>query len=488
MKKRGFASAALWALAGNGVQYGVTFGLLVYLAHVLSPRDFGLMATVTIGLDLGQRIARWGQVELLQQQRYANEAARNQSFRLSMLIGIVWMLAFLAAARPVAHFYDSAELATLIYIAAPIFPVTAATAIPEAILRSQFRYNIVAIRNSVGTLIGAAVAIGMTLMHYKAEALAMQKLVQTLFSAVWIWSTVGWRPSFARGLPRAPGLAGEGTNVMLGTLMPLLVPRSVDLLVSFAMGPAMLGIMRVAFRINDFVAQLVVIPLTAVTHSKFSTQAGDLPAMQRTYLRMTQLTVLMMCPALFGLSLVAPEAIPFIFGHQWEDAVGFVQIIGLLGLFAPINYFFATSMMALGQSRLIFRQAVAQVVVGVTLAAISAQISLYAVAGAHVLRALYVAGHNAHDLKVHMQLAYRRLLGAMLPAYAGAAAMAAAILLARSALGPGLHDLAMLAILVPLGGVAYAGTVAAGAIIGWWPTVLDNLPKRLTRFGRRATA
>ncbi len=59
--KSRLASSAFWAIAGNGTQFTVVFLLLVYLARILTPRDFGLMATVSIGLDLGTRVARWGQ-------------------------------------------------------------------------------------------------------------------------------------------------------------------------------------------------------------------------------------------------------------------------------------------------------------------------------------------------------------------------------------------------------------------------------------------
>jgi O-antigen/teichoic acid export membrane protein len=98
MSRSRLLSAALWSITGNSTQYAIVFGLLIYLAHVLSPHDFGLMATVSIGLDLGTRIARWGQVELLQQKQYRTDDARNQSLRLSLGIAFICCLTFAALA------------------------------------------------------------------------------------------------------------------------------------------------------------------------------------------------------------------------------------------------------------------------------------------------------------------------------------------------------------------------------------------------------
>lgn len=477
MSRSRLASAAIWSVAGGGVQYTVVFLLLVYLAHVLTPRDFGLMATISIGLDLGTRIARWGQVELLQQKRYRNDAAQNQSFRFSLGIGALWALAFVLAARPLARAYGLPELETLAYLCAPIFLFSATSATAEAILRREFKYRLIAFRNTIATLVGAAVAIVMTQLHLGVEALAMQRIVQTVFAAVWIWTAVDWRPSLRFHLPGVPGLAREGTNIMFGTLMPLLVPRAVDLFVSFAMGPVQLGLMRVAFRINDFVGQLVIMPLVGIANTQMSGKAGDLPGMQRSYLQLTQASATLMCPLLIGLSLVAPEALPLIFGSQWTGAVPFVQVIGLLGLVAPINYYFAPAMMALGQSRMVLRQGALQVVIGVALAAAAAPISLLAVAVAHVLRGLIVAIYNMIDLRKHMQLPIGRLMAWLAAPYAGTAVMAAAVFAARAALGTGHTLLTTLLVLAAVGAIAYLVVVAAGSALRLWPGMHDILSR-----------
>jgi len=481
MAKSRFASAACWSIAGSGVQYGVVFLLLVYLAHVLTPRDFGLMATVSIGLDLGTRIARWGQVELLQQKRYRNDEALNQSFRFSLGIGALWAVVFIIMAHPLGEIYKSPELVTLTLMCAPVFLFSATSATAEAVLRREFRYDVIAFRNTISTLLGAGVAVVMTYYHFGAEALAMQRIVQTVFSALWIWTAVDWRPSFKWRIAPAPGLAREGVSIMTGTLMPLLVPRAIDLFVSFTMGPAQLGLMRVAFRINDFVGQLVVMPLVSVANTQLSTQADNLEGMQRSYLRLTQASAALMCPMLVGLSLVAPEAIPIIFGEKWVACVPFVEIIGLLGAVAPINYYFAPSMMALGQSKMVFRQGVLQVVVGVVLAGIAAQISLLAVAIAHVARGTIVAVHNIVDLKRHMKLRVTSLLTWLAPPYLGTLVMSATVLGLRSVLHGGHPPLVMLLILVPAGAASYAATIWLGGHVGLWPVHANMVPRRFQR-------
>ncbi len=471
---RRLLSSSLWSIAGNGAQYIVVFFLLVYLAHILSPRDFGLMATVSIGLDLGTRIARWGQVELLQQQRYRTDAARNQSLRLSLGIAIGCCILSLALARPMGAYFSSSELEVMIYLCAPVFLFTATGSTAEAVLRSEFRFNLLAYRSTVATLIGAAAAILMANMGYGALTLAVQRLVQAMVSGLWIWTAVDWRPSLGRQTPWDRTLVKEGAHVMAGTLMPVAVPRTIDLFVGLFMGPVMLGLMRVAFRINEFVGQLVVMPLVSVANAELSHTAHDRQGMRRSYLRLTQASALLMCPPLIGLTLVADEAIPFIFGKQWVDAVPFVEIIGLLALVAPINYYFAPAMIALSHSRAVVRQGFLQLVLGAGLALIAAQISLVAIAWAHVVRGVVVGIYNMLDLHRHMGLTIRSLMRSMAVPWLSTGAMAAAITAARAGL-PLEHLIApvRLLALMGIGGAGYACALLLIARLGLWP---DHAP------------
>lgn len=463
------ARAAAWSIGGSGLQYAVSFVLLVYLARILTPRDFGLIATVSIGLDLGIRVARWGQVELLQQERYRTDQAYNQSLRLSLAVGALFTLVFVMLARPIGAAFQSPELVTMMLISAPVFLFSAAGSTPEAQLRTQFRFNVLAVRNSVTTLIGALVAVGFIHLGYGVVALALQRLVQSALASIWVWTALDWRPRLAGKLGWSRQLFGEGTHIMFGTLMPLLVPRSVDLVVGAFIGATQLGLMRVGTRINDFVGQLVVMPLVSIANTHLSGLHDDLAAMRRSYLRLTQASAALMCPALVGLSLVAREAIPLLFGPQWVGSVPFVEVTGLIGIVAPINYYFAPTMMALGRSRLVFRQGLIQVGLGLVLALIGAMISLVAVAVANLVRAALIAGWNLFELRRGMQLRLRDVAAYLAPPYVGTLAMAATVMGVRYAVGSDVDALPRLVILSAVGAATYALVVVGGDRFGWWP-------------------
>jgi len=473
------ARASLWAMAGGTSQYVITFGLLVYLAHVLSPRDFGLMATVTIGLELGMQVVRWGQVELLQQHRYQNDDARNQVLRTSLLIGLAFAGAFLLLARPVAAAYQAPILVPMFTLCAPIFLLTALHATADGLLRSEFRFRKLAYRGSIASILGGMVAIGLAAGGYGALALAAQRLVQASVSAIWVWSAVAWRPRL-RGHVRFSGnLLRDGRHTMVGSILPTLVPRSIDLLISITLGPVQLGLYKIAFRIFEFAAQLAIMPLVSVAGAQLGRLGGDHAALRRSYLRFTQVSASMLCPLMIGFAIVAPEAVPLLFGTHWTSSVPLVQMVSILALTAPPNYFFPAAMVALGQSRMIIRQGIVQVVVGLGLAAIAVQYSLVAVLISQIIRGVLLTAYNFFDLRRLAGLRLRDAARAMAPPYVATGAMGTVMIGLRFGLADHVSPIVLLAILIASGAIVYVATIIAGVRLGWWPGFLDVIERAL---------
>lgn len=370
MKAR-IAHASFWAMAGSALQYAMLFALLAYLTRILSPRDFGLMATVSIGLDLGLRIARWGQIELLQQPAYRTDAARNHALRLSIVIASVVAVLIVALAWPLSRYYGP-ELVTMSLIAAPVILINAASTTAEAVLRNDFRYNQITIRNTVSTVIGGSVAIAFAINGYGAVSLAIQQLVQAGVAGIWTWLAIDWRPTLTRSSFYSETAAQHGAGIMIGSLLPQLVPRTFDLVVAAALGPVQLGILRVANRFNDFIGQMIWVPLSGVASTELAHAAPDVAAMRWTYLRFVQASAALACPLAIGVGIVAHEAVPLLFGPTWAPSIPLVQISSLLAFTLPVSSYFVSTMIALGKRHVIIRQGLLDLAVSIALLALVA--------------------------------------------------------------------------------------------------------------------
>jgi O-antigen/teichoic acid export membrane protein len=88
----------------------IRFVFAVVLARLLSPRDFGLLAMLTLLTDLVSSISDLGLEDALVQKRDLADAHRSSVFWATLLGGAVLTAGLVAGAPWIAAFYGVEEL------------------------------------------------------------------------------------------------------------------------------------------------------------------------------------------------------------------------------------------------------------------------------------------------------------------------------------------------------------------------------------------
>src|SRR3546814_9972760 len=92
-------------------------------------------------------------------------------------------------------------------------------------------------------------------------------------------------------------------------------------------------------------------------------------------------------PALTGFGMVAPLAIPAVFGPKWVEAGALAQVFAFMALPFTLNQFASPSLGALGASRSLLVISLSQLGLTALFTFLAAPYGLFAVAWAYVARA-----------------------------------------------------------------------------------------------------
>ena len=463
---------SFWIFVGNAGQQAFSLFLFVYLARVLNPVDFGIVALAAVVLDFVIAGGRCGQIEVLQRRTQSDNIIDSTSFWLLQALGVLLSVCILLSARPLALAASTPLLESTLYLLAPLPFIQNVGAVHEARLRRNFKYRALAMRNVLATMSGGIVALWLAHRGRGIEALIAQRLVYAAVTTVAVWISVGWKPSFRFDTAAAPTLLRSGKDIALATLIGMANPRIVDAMVGFMLGAHWLGYLKLAWRAADFVTQFAVQPITSVALSTFSRFQHDTAGLKRAYLRMTQIMALVVLPIFAGLALIAPVFIPLTFGAKWHDSIILLQLLGVMYFAAPITYFFAPALNAVGATSTVLRQGMGQLVLTLVLTAIGAQWGVVPVMVAHVLRAYIVSGYNLAALKRHVGFSLQELSARMLPIGAAIAGMAV-VVSALKALS--LPPWAFIAVATVCGSAAYVGIFFAGDFLRLWPGYTGQL-------------
>lgn len=459
------ARSSLWGLLSNLGQQVLNFLFFVYTARLLDPAAFGLMALAMVFVDAFGVLGRGGLVEATIQKEKLDDGLQNQVFWFLQLVGVAASLALYFGAFPLAAAFGHPELADAIRWLSPVCWLLNASAAPEARLQREFGHGAIARSTLWGVSLGGAVGVVAAVAGYGVLSLVLQKLASVLTQCALMWRAERWRPgapTFA-SIHELRDLLRMGMQVTSANLVLMLNTKLMDLLVGLFLGPTMLGYLRTAWRCFELVLHVCVSPLSNVSLVTFSRVRDDHARLVAAYARMVEIAALSIFPIFFGLSAVAPLAMPLVFGPQWEPSAPLIQALSLIAIAGAPNPFFVPMMTATGHTRRLTTQGLIHVAASVLLTAAMSPFGVMAVAWAQVVRASVMTGVSLWMMRESVGVSYATTWNAMRPALLAAGAMGVVVawLLQSNALAP-LSNWPLLMTLIASGGVIYATTLLLG--------------------------
>jgi len=386
----GLKTATFWAVLWSVVRVGWTnlasFVMFVTLARILGATQFGLYALAAGVLDIVRVLANAGLSDAVQRERQLGEETADTAFTAGLGLSVLLVALTALLAVPYSWLMHSREVAPLLIVLSLTLPITALGNIHVARLLREFGHKYVAIR-SVATGIGAgAVAIVAALLGAGVWALVIQVMLVEIIGTVVAWVAFPWRPRLRFDRARLRELLSFGGSMMLTQLLWAALSRVPELFIGRTLGLSAVGVYRVAWRAFDLIGQSVLQPMGSVALVTLSRLQDDLSAFRSAYCRILGLGALVALPLVIGFGLVAPDAVPVMFGEKWQASGPVASVLALSALPFTLNYFFPSTLAAKGRSSVLASIALLQFIGTLVATGLAVPYGLMALACAVVLR------------------------------------------------------------------------------------------------------
>ncbi len=454
MRKRVMRGLA-WKVISQLFQQSSRIVVVVILARLLSPDDYGLAAMVLVFSSLVIIFSDLALGAALIQRRQLTDRDRSTIFWTSAAAGVVFTLLGIALSWPLASFYGEPEVQPLFAALSLSFLVTAIGTTQTALLTRDMDFKSLELRHMAGTVVGAVVGITVAVQGYGAWAIILQQLAIAFVSTILLWSFSPWRPSLTYSLASLRSLGGFSGNVF-GTRILFYLNRNADnLLIGKFLGAASLGVYALAYNVMLAPLSRFTAPLVEVLFPAFSRMQDDRRRLGVVWLRVTRLVGAVTIPAMLGIIAVAPEFVSVLFGSRWETAVPVIQTLAWVGLLQSLQGQNSAILLARDRTSVLLRYSF--VALTASLIAFVGGISwgIEGVAVAYAISSTLVEPYytwvTARVLGLSLWDAVRNLIGV----FQAGALMFVAVLATRAILPDGMADGARLAILVGVGLLAY---------------------------------
>jgi O-antigen/teichoic acid export membrane protein len=388
-------SGLAWKVASQVFRQLARVAVVVILARLLTPAEYGLAAMVLVFSSLVLIFTDLALGAALVQREVLTERDRSTVFWTSVAAGVGFTALGIALSWPLAAFYGEPEVQPLFAALSVSFLITALGTAHSALLNREMRFKSLELRMMAGTFVGGTVGIVVAFAGYGAWAIITQQLAIAFVSTALLWAFSPWRPRLAFSLASLRSLGGFSANVF-GTRVLFYLNRKLDhMLIGRFLGASALGAYAVAYNVMLMPLSRIAQPVVEVLFPAMSRIQDDRPRMAAMWLRANRLIGAISIPAMVGLMLVAPEFVATLFGERWEDAVPVIQILAWVGLLQSLQRLNSAVLLACDRSATLLRYSV--VVLAASVAAFVAGLNwgIVGVAAAYAVSSTLVEPYYA---------------------------------------------------------------------------------------------
>ena len=448
-----------WSVAERAATQGITLAVLLLLARLLGPHNYGLVTLAATIALFGQMLLGETFSQALIQEKTVERVHSSSVFWLLTVVGFLAALAQFCAAPAIAQAFGQPAVTPILRALSPLLLLSALQAVPTALLRRELNFRAVFSASAAGTFIGGAAAVAMALVGFGIWSLIANLLIQNAILAGTIWRKSGFKPTLEFSQPHLGALWSYGKYTLLLRIAAFVANQSPRLIVGYLFGPAVLGSFSLGLRIVEVLYQLLIIPAANVIVPVIVRIRENPHRVEAAILGATHMTAVFAAAVYGTLATTAPIAIPLIFGERWAASVHLVQILCFYGVIASCGLIWQSILGGLGRPDIALKATVAAAAANVGALLLSAHWGPAAAAGAFVFRGYVTLPFMPLVIARLTGLPAGRQYGVFLPI-----AMAACVMVAaqQTAMTLFLHRAAaplLLAIVAAAGAIAYGGAL-----------------------------
>jgi len=349
LKKQAITSI-IWDFLGKVSIQGSNFIVSIFLARLLSPSDFGLVALVMVVLNILSIFMDVGLSSGLIQRRKVLPIHFYSVFYFNLLFAVFLTLITFFSSEYIAIFFKQPELKLLIEVMSIIFIINSLGSIHKVILIKNLQYKILTKVNFLSFSIGGIVGIVLALNNFGVWSLVFQNIIGNILGTVLLWKYSAWRPKFLFSLKALLQLWSFGFKMFLAAVIDKVFSQLDYLVIGKIFSPATLGYFQRAKSLNSLIISYSSGSIMQVMFPVLSKIQNDLERFKKVVLKVLALICFMVFFLMGFFYLNAKEVIVLLFSDKWLPSVEMFKILVLSAFAFPISALLVNILSSRGNS------------------------------------------------------------------------------------------------------------------------------------------
>jgi O-antigen/teichoic acid export membrane protein len=338
------ASLGRQALRGGAISVAVQYGngvlqiiAAIFLARLLAPEDYGLVAIVTVLTSFAPYLIDFGLGDVTTQRSKITTGQISSLFWFSTGLGSA-IAAIVAVCSPlIASIYHEPRLELIAVYSAITFVMYGVSNLHVALLRRTMQFGAIARIQLLGTFVGVAVALVMAFFGAGYWALVVRPIANALCVAAGAWTVCKWKPGVPVFDSEVKSMLRFGLQVV-GFAVTYALSKAADRIgLGLFYQPEIVGYYQNAVLLFDYSIVLALSQLHTVGSAALSKLQSTPQVLRQKYEAALSALSFFVMPTAAVLSVTAQDLTVLLLGEKWRSAGVLLSIIALRGIFQVVE-------------------------------------------------------------------------------------------------------------------------------------------------------
>ena len=175
---------------------GVQFLVMLVIARILSPKDYGLIGMISVFIAISQSLIESGFSQALIRKKDADEVDYNTVFYFNIVMSIIFYGILYLISPAIASFYKEPILCPLMRVVSLVVIINAFNIVQGSIFSIQLDFKKQAHSGMLAAIISGMASIILAIKGFGVWTLVYQQLISTIVITIVLWSYSNWRPKW----------------------------------------------------------------------------------------------------------------------------------------------------------------------------------------------------------------------------------------------------------------------------------------------------
>jgi len=346
------AKGIFWGGISNGAVQILSLSFGIYLSRTLAPYDYGIVAALAIFSGIATSIIKSGFTVALINKKDATHEDYNAVFWFTVITGILIYIILFFSAPLIADFYKKPELTNLARVFFIAFLFGGIGSVPHTVMFKQLMAKKQAKIEIVCVIISGIVGVCIAMNGFGYWALALQSVTWVTLNAIISYLVAPWKPSLNINFSPLKHFLSFGSKIFLTNIITQINDNIYSTFFAKIYTFEQAGFYNQGQKWMSMCRNFLNGMINTVAQPVIVNIRDENERLLNVFRKLIRFISFISFPTMFGLALVSSEFIIITIGEKWLPVVPLLQILCVMGAFAPLNLICSQLIISFGKSNI----------------------------------------------------------------------------------------------------------------------------------------